>query len=261
MLEGSALEGSVLEGSVLALACFPSLLSTVLDLREIHPTMTTTKANLLAAAGMLLVTGAMASTAMADGPLPSLDSGEVAQGPFSRMHMVLQKTLLKINVATIDVRVDKGAQSRLAGLGRGQAYSDGLAQQLAHVTISAEHAVVQMQFMRDISLSRWMGVVRDSLEQARSAGLITPDLEKRVSQGLPQWFASIKDRGYLKGDKLIYAIGPDSLRTVVVATSGQVLIDRQDNEQGARRVVLASYFAPGSDFREPLLRSLLGSNP
>jgi hypothetical protein len=39
-----------------------------------------------------------------------------------------------------------------------------------------------------------------------------------------------------------------------------VLIDRQDNEQGTRRVVLASYFASGSDFREPLVRSLLATN-
>jgi hypothetical protein len=218
------------------------------------------KGSLLAAAGLAAVLGLGAGDLMAQGALPSLDSGELAQGPYSYMHMLLQKTILRINVATIEVRVDKAAQGRLAGLGRGQVYSDGLAQQLAAVAIGAERAVVQMKFKRDVSLDRWVGVVRDNLEQARKAGLILPELEKRVSQGLPQWFEPLKKRGYEKGDRLIYAVMPDSLRTVVVSTAGQVLVDRMEREQGTRRVVMASYFAPGSDFREPLLRSLLEAN-
>jgi hypothetical protein len=101
-----------------------------------------------------------------------------------------------------------------------------------------------------------MGVVRENLEQARKAGLIDADLERQVGQGLPQWFSALKDRGYEKDDRLVYAVGPNSLRTVVVSAGGQVLVDRTDSEQGTRRVVLSSYFAYGSEFREPLLRSL-----
>jgi hypothetical protein len=134
-----------------------------------------------------------------------------------------------------------------------------LAQQIANVAIAAERAVDQMQFKRGVSLDRWIGVVRENLEQARAAGLIDAGLEKQVSQGLPQWFAALGQRGYEKGDRLIYAVGRDSLRTVVVSTAGQILVDRFEREQGTRRVVLASYFAPGSDFREPLLRSLFGA--
>jgi hypothetical protein len=172
------------------------------------------------------------------------------------MHMLLQKTILSINVATIEVRVDKPTQTRLTGIASGQQYSDALAQQLANVAIGAERAVVQMHFKRDIGLNRWIGVVRENLEQARKAGLISADLERQVGQGLPQWFAALKERGYEKNDRLVYAVVPDSLRTVVVSAGGQVLVDRTDREPGARRVVMASYFAYGSEFREPLLRSL-----
>jgi hypothetical protein len=210
----------------------------------------------LVTVGAWLLVALFTSTSVASEPLPSLDSSELAQGPYSLMHMMLKKTILRINVATIDVRVDGQTQNRLAGLAGGQAYSDNLAQQLAHVAIGAERAVVQMQFKRDVSLDRWIGVVRENLEQARVASLIDANLEKRVSQGLPQWFAALARRGYEKGDRLIYAVGRDSLRTVVVSPTGQVLVDRSDRDPGSRRVVLASYFAPGSDFREPLLRSL-----
>ena len=223
--------------------------------------MASMKRTLIAAAGALILLGSFAGAIMADGSLPSLDSPELAQGQYAYMHMLLQKTILSINVATIEVRVDKPTQARLAGLARGQTYSEALAQQLANVAIGAERAVVQMRFKRDISLSRWMGVVRENLEQARKAGLINADLERQVGQGLPQWFAALKDRGYEKNDRLVYAVGPGSLRTVVVSAGGQVLVDRADTEQGTRRVVLASYFAYGSEFREPLLRSLFQPGP
>ena len=199
----------------------------------------------------------LAPALMAGGALPSLDAPELAQGPYSSMHMLLQKTVLKIDVATVDVRVDRPTQAHFAELARGQQYSYPLDAQLASAAIAAPHAVVQMQFVRDVPLNRWIGVVRDNLELAREAGLITKDIEQKVSNAIPQWFAPLAERGYQKNDRLIYSITPDSLRTVVVSAGGQLLLDLSDHEAGARRVVMASYFAPKSDTREPLIRSLV----
>jgi hypothetical protein len=145
------------------------------------------------------------SASMAGGPPPSLDAPDLAQGPYSSMHMLLQKTVLKVNVANIDVRVDKPTQSRFEELARGQPYSYPLDAELASAAIAAPLA----------------------------------------------------DRGYQKNDRLIYSVTPDTLRTVVVSAGGQVLLDLSDHEAGARRVVMASYFAPKSDTRELLIRSLL----
>jgi len=205
----------------------------------------------------LLLAGALALAAgRARAAVPALDAPDLAQGPFSAMKMTLKKTILRINVANIDVRFDKAAQARFSTLASGKGYSKDLAAELAKVAIEAGHAVVQMQFNHDVSLDRWMGVVKDNLEQARSAGLITKELEQQVGQGLPQWFSPLKDRGYEKGDRLLYEVRPDALHTAVVSKDGKVLLDRVDHEAGVRRVVLPSYFAPDSDFREPLLKSL-----
>jgi hypothetical protein len=211
--------------------------------------------SLATAAGLAAVL-LLPARAMTAGALPSLDSPELGHGPFSSMHMLLQKTLLKINVANIDLRFDKATQSKLAALASGKAYSYELDYQLARVAIAAPHAVVQMQFVRDIPLNRWIGVVRDNMELAREAGLIGRDLEQKVSDGIPQWFAPLADRGYKKGDRLLYEITPSSFRTAVVSEGGQVLLDMGEHEAGSRRVVLSSYFAPKSDTREPLIRSL-----
>ena len=213
---------------------------------------------------IVLLLGAPGSAAPGAGGVPSLDGGDLAQGPYSLMHMMLKKTILRINVATIDVRVDRQAQLRFAELTRGKPFSDALADELAPVAIDAGRATVQMRFNRNVSLDRWMGVVRDNLEQARRAGLIAGALEQQVSQGLPRWFGALRERGYEEGDRLIYSVAPDGLRTVVVSSGGKVLLDRTDRQLDGqpdlRRVVMASYFAPGSDFRQPLLRSLVESH-
>jgi len=213
--------------------------------------------NLRRFAAIAVVT--LGAAAAAAGPPPSLNAPDLAQGPYGQMHMRLQKTMLKINVADIDVRVDKLTQAKLAQTASGQPYSEALDYRLAPIAIAAPRAVVQMQFVRDVPLNRWMGVVRDNLEQARDAGLISRDVEHRVSEALPNWFAPLKDRGYQKGDRVVYSVTPDALRTVVVSAGGQVLLDMTEHEAGARGVVLASYFAPKSDTREALLRSLVSS--
>ena len=209
------------------------------------------------AAGALLAT--LSAGVPLAAPLPALEGGDLGQGPYAAMHMLLQKTVLNIKVATIDVRFDKGTQGRFAQIAGGKTYAPDLGHQLALAAIDAKHAVVVMQFQRDIPLNRWIGVVKDNLEQARKAGLLTRDVEQRVGNSLADWFGALKDRGYEKDDRLIYAVMPDSVRSVVVSKSGQVLVDRVDQGHEGRRVVLGSYFATGSEFREPLLKSLFES--
>ena len=150
----------------------------------------------------------LAPASMAGGALPSLDAPELAQGPYSSMHMLLQKTVLKINVATVDVRVDKPTQARFAELARGQQYSYPLDAQLAAAAIAAPHAVVQMQFVRDVPLNRWIGVVRDNLELAREAGLITATSSSGSATRSRSGSRRSQERGYQKRRRLIYAVTP-----------------------------------------------------
>jgi len=220
-------------------------------MRRSTPTLFAASAALLAT----LIAGASLAA-----PLPVLEGGDLGQGPYAAMHMLLQKTVLNIKVATIDVRFDKGTQGRFAQIAGGKTYAPDLGHQLALAAIDAKHAVVVMQFQRDIPLNRWIGVVKDNLEQARKAGLITREVEQRVGGSLADWFGALKDRGYEKDDRLIYAVMPDSVRSVVVSKSGQVLVDRVDQGHEGRRVVLGSYFATGSEFREPLLKSMFESH-
>ena len=50
----------------------------------------------LACLSLLLMLGAPRAASPPPAAVPSLDGGDLAQGPFSSMHMMLQKTILKI---------------------------------------------------------------------------------------------------------------------------------------------------------------------
>ncbi|MFO7177464.1 MAG: hypothetical protein DIU78_002085 [Pseudomonadota bacterium] len=188
-------------------------------------------------------------------PPPSLNSPEFATGPYSAMHMLLEKTFLKVDVLTVDVRFGKHLHPRLQEVAKGKEYSEAVAKQVADIAIGADDALVQLKFLRNVSLDMWIDAVRENLQQAREAGLITAAVEKKVSAGLPTWFAALRERGYKENDRLLYRVRADSLRTVVVSADGKILVDKLDKDKVAPRVVMASYFAPKSDFREPLLRS------
>src|SRR3954470_22236352 len=107
--------------------------------------------------GAGLIVTMLAASTLAGGPLPAMEGGDLGQGPFASMHMLLQKTVLNINVATIDVRFDKATQGRFAQIAAGKSsYTADLGHQLALAAIDARHAVVVMAFKRDIPLNRWI---------------------------------------------------------------------------------------------------------
>jgi hypothetical protein len=194
---------------------------------------------------------------MAAGALPSLNSKELGEGSYSLAHMLLEKTFLKVDVLTLDIRFGKPTQEKIAAAADGKAFSSGLANEVASLAIGADRAVVQMKFARDVGLDKWIDVLKENIAQARKANLTTAALEKKVNDNLPKTFAPLSERGYLKGDRLFYDVRPDSLRTVVVATDGKVLVDVSTRESDVARVVMAAFFAPDSEFRAPLLKSLL----
>ena len=197
-----------------------------------------------------------AVSARADAP-PSLSSPEWAQGPYSAMHMLLEKTVFNVDVLHVDVRVGKQVHRRLIEvIGSNKRYCEELGNALAKVALEADDALVEVSYLRDISFEQWMEGVIENLHHAESAKLITNAVRQRVQARVPVAFAAIKERGYERGDRLLYRVRADSVRMVVVSARGKIYVDTTDVDKDAPHVVMASYFAPKTDFRESLLRSL-----
>lgn len=214
------------------------------------PFPTSIRAWSMALSAIFVCTASFASS------VPSLADPAWGTGSYSKMHMLLEKTILAIDVATIDVRVDPGTERALAKIAHGRAYSVGVEEELAKAMFAAPSAVVQAKFVREISLDQFVNAVRESLDEVHRAGLLDDALRKRVSAGLPEWFKAMKETGFREGDRVLYKINAHQLRTVVVRSNGQVVVDRTDEGADKRMILLGSYFAEGTGYREPLLRSL-----
>jgi len=178
-----------------------------------------------------------------------------ANDRYGHMHMLYERTWFDVDVANIDVWVDPATQGRFAALANGQRYSDALAERIARAALEAPGMTVQVQFLRGADLGEFLDAARKNLERARNAGYISPDTFATAWAGVKRDFARLADRGFKKGDRLVYRAAPGSLQTQVVSRD-RVLLDVTTHDDGARRAMIASYFAPRTDFRKGLIADL-----
>ncbi len=176
--------------------------------------------------------------------------------PYGSMSTLLEKSIFKVDVLTLEVRVDQGTSRLLGDVARGREYSDEVADSIAAIAIAAPEVLAQITFVREISLDQFLDGTDRDMRRAVDAHWLEQQDYERIKQSLPQWFAFLEERRLLKGDEITYHIRGDSLTTVYRGVDGTVLLAQTDVGQGARESVLGTYFAPKSSFRSGLVRSL-----
>src|SRR5262245_13407310 len=183
------------------------------------------------------------------------DSAPTAKDRYGHVHMKYERTFLGVDVANVDVTFDAATREQLAALAAGQQYSDQLAERMARTALDAKNVSVQVQFLRSASLKEFLDAAHKNLERARDAGYISQSTFATAWANVQRDFAGLANRGFKKGDRLSYRATPDSLRTTVVA-GNRVLLDVTSPGADPRRAMIASYFAPRTDFRSGLIHSV-----
>lgn len=180
----------------------------------------------------------------------SRDAPPFANG--TTLQTVLEKTFLGVNVLRLEVHVDQATGATIRSTPAGPTHSDAMTAAI----LEAPEAYVRMEFLRSVSQSKFFGGIRRNLSKAREAGLISGDHEERVKAQLPKWYDFLAKRGVKKGDVLVYWIRGTVMKTTYYAADSKILFNYTQEDPEARHGVLGSYFAPGSDFREGLIKSL-----
>lgn len=181
---------------------------------------------------------------------------DVGRTPGSRMHTLLQRTLLKVDVLTVDLCFDESTGRRLAQLaGRGR-LSGAAGDSIVRAVLAGGLAVGRVEFLRDIPLADFLDGVGEDLRHAVATGMLADSIYRALAAGLPAWYAPLERRGIRKGDRLVYEMRRDAVRTVFSSRDGHALLDRTDAGRERRNSPLAAWLAPGSQFRAGLLQSL-----
>lgn len=172
------------------------------------------------------------------------------------MHTLLERTIFQVDVAELTLRYDSAAADRVGGLVRDREFTGPLADSVAAVVLGAERVHGRLEFLRSVSLGQFLESLRSNMEKARDAGLLDDSAYRAFRGELRGWYAPLDGRGIDEGDVTEYRIRGDTLRVIYRSGGGDVLIDRTDIGAEHRRAVLGGYLAPGTDFREGLVRSL-----
>ncbi len=183
------------------------------------------------------------------------DTAPLANDRYGHMHMKYEKTFLGVDVANIDVRFDEATRDDLRQIAAGQRYSEQIAERIARAALGASDVEVQVRFLRNASLGDFLEAARNNLENARKTGYISQAIFETAWAEVQHKFAPLRERGFKKGDRLIYRASPGALRTTVMSRD-RALTDVTTRDEGARRAMIASYFAPGSAFRKDLIKGV-----
>ena len=215
----------------------------------------------LAAAAAAPPAAAQSALPASPAPLAATDTAGLGAGPNARMHMLFEKTFLGVDILRLDVRLGPAETARIADLrARPDVAGQAMRDSVAGIALDARDAWARIEFQRNIGVGRFLDGIRDNMRRATRAGIITPATYRSVSDALPGWYAFLDDRGIREGDRMYYRVRGDSLHTAYVGADGDTLLDQTDVGPERRLSLLGGYFAPETDFREPLVDSLLDAD-
>lgn len=195
---------------------------------------------------------------VADVPDTSLDPRHLGVGPWDRMSALLEVTIFNIDVLTLTVRVDSTTGGRLEEVAADRSYSDSLADSVSAVILEADELWAMQIFHRDVGFGRLIGGMTESAEKAAEAGYVSEEYVAAFSDRAPEWFGFLREDGAKEGDMILFHVVGESVRTVYLTVDGRVLLNEVGDDAEGRRASVPSFFAPGSRFRERLVKSLPG---
>lgn len=172
------------------------------------------------------------------------------------MRVFLEKTLFRVDVLSLEIRVDQPTADALERAIKGQEHTAVLERKIVAIVLETKAATANLSFLRAFTREDFIAGVRADVKRAYEGKLIDRAEYLRVYRGMPAWFAFLGERGVRAGDWLLHRGGPNGLRTVYTDEEGKILMDRTMPGRAPTRTLLASFLCPGGELREPLVESL-----
>jgi len=195
------------------------------------------------------------------GPVDAQTAGDSRVAPADETLVLrtrLEKTIFKFDVLDLEILVRGEAAVQTQRWLTSAAWTAALADSIAQTLAQATDASAEITFLRDVGLKRFLKSIDGSMDQTVRVGWLSREDFERISRQMPVSYAFLSEEGIHDGDQILYTVQGDSLRVRYLDSSGRERLDEIDVGPERRIALLGSYFAPGSDFRDGLLRSARG---
>lgn len=187
-------------------------------------------------------------------PAHAVGQAEPTRDCCRELRSLYEATILRIDVMRLRVEVDSVTASAAEALIRGAARSSGLEREVALRYRTAREATIEMEFLIGTSGKTFVSGTLEALRGLVADRVLTPGQLDAVEQATTARFAFLEGAGVEDSDRLRYRIAGDTLWTTW-RRGDAVLTDERVADRLLVDVILATFFAPSSDFRKGLLDS------
>lgn len=178
--------------------------------------------------------------------LPAGPAGAAGSGTV--LEMKLEATFLRLDVAQVALHLPGLDPAALDSTRRA-----GGAAALARRAMAADSVAIRMEFLRGVGTGRLVDSIRGNLEAARDAGWLSASELDSIWPGLEQNYRRLGSRGVREGDVLWHRVASSGAQSELRSARGRRLWVIHREGAVYRRGLLASFLAPGTDFREGLV--------
>lgn len=168
------------------------------------------------------------------------------------LHYLYEATILQIDVMRLRVQVDDATAGALAEAVRGAPRSAALEREVARQYRAAREATLDMEFLHGVSGETFLEHTLKALQELVGDGAITKADADTLSREVSERFAFLGAAKVRPGDRLQYRVKADTVWTTYTRGDTVLKVDRHAGNR-FREYILATYFAPSSDFRRGLL--------
>ena len=170
---------------------------------------------------------------------------------------VLERTVFKVAVVDLKLSVDESTGARVGELLSQDLEKDQFAAAAAALYLDSRHADVVMTFLRSITMGQFLDGAEETLEELAEANHLDAESVARIAGENEERFAFLGEDGIQEGDRLLYTLRGDTVRTRYVTAHGSERLSDVRIGPERRIALLGSYFGLGTNFRDGLLDSIL----
>lgn len=181
--------------------------------------------------------------------------------PYSHLSMLFEATMFRLDVAVVEAFLPAETADRLGGIVTsesvdGSSVPEGPASRIASVVMEADPVVFRLTFLRDLGWGRFLDRTRGNLHAAVESGEWTEEQFERIWPTVEEAFSPLEKRGVLEGDALYYVVSEERVHSLYYSPESELLVEFEQSGEDRAGGTRAAFFAPGSEFREKLFRSL-----
>ena len=199
------------------------------------------------AATAVLAAGAACRGAPGANPAPDPHAGCCQE-----LVTLYEASIFKVNVMRVGVRVDAETAAAVQGMISTAPRSAPLEDEVARRYQAAQAATVEVEFLMAMSGETFITNTVKSLRGLVGDGQLTAEAAERLSGEARARFSFLAAAGVRSTDRIRYDVVADTVTTDYLRAEQVLMHDRQVGPPH-RNALLASYFAPSSDFRRGLL--------